>query len=102
MSNGILMRTGQKQNHIRPSPPPPIFSQKAFLRGGEGGVHFEPPRVGILYPPPLLYAPTPRRVFSGAKIGENARFKSGRASVETRVLKTLACRKNVGGFFKHW
>ena len=23
-------------------------------------------------------------------------------SVETRVLETLACRKNVGGFFKHW
>ena len=29
-------------------------------------------------------------------------FKNRDARVETRVLKTLACRKNVGGFFKHW
>ena len=27
-------------------------------------------------------------------MGENVRFKSGHARVETRVLKTLACRKN--------
>ena len=26
-------------------------------------------------------------------MGENARFKNGHARVETRVLKTLACRK---------
>ena len=31
-------------------------------------------------------------------MGENARFKNGQARVETSVLKTLACRKNVGGF----
>ena len=30
-------------------------------------------------------------------MGEKARFKNGHARVETRVLKTLACRKNVGG-----
>ena len=35
-------------------------------------------------------------------MGENARFKNGHARVETRVLKTLACRKNVGDLFKHW
>ena len=29
-------------------------------------------------------------------------FETGHARVETRVLKTVACRKNVGGFFKHW
>ena len=31
---------------------------------------------------------------------QNARFKNGHTRVEMRVLKTLACRKNVGGFFK--
>ena len=29
-------------------------------------------------------------------------LKNGHARVETRILKTLACRKNVRGFFKHW
>ena len=29
-------------------------------------------------------------------------LKNGHAHVETCVLKTLARRKNVGGFFKHW
>ena len=33
--------------------------------------------------------------FDGRK---NARSKNGHARVETRVLKTLACGKNVGGF----
>ena len=33
-------------------------------------------------------------------MGKNACFTNGHASVETRVLKALACRKNVGGFFK--
>ena len=28
-------------------------------------------------------------------MGENARFKNGHARVETRVLKKVACRKNV-------
>ena len=35
-------------------------------------------------------------------MGENARFKKGHARVETQVSKTLACRKNAGGFVKHW
>ena len=35
-------------------------------------------------------------------MGENLRFKNEHARVEMRVLKMLACRKNVGGFFKHW
>ena len=34
-------------------------------------------------------------------MGENARFKNGHARVETRVLKTLACRKSAGGSPKH-
>ena len=32
-------------------------------------------------------------------MGENERFKNGHVRDETRVLKTLTCRKNVGGFF---
>ena len=32
-------------------------------------------------------------------MGENARFKNVHARVETRVLKTLVCRKNAVGFF---
>ena len=34
---------------------------------GEGGVYIlKPPMAGVLYSPPLVYAPpTPRRVFSG-------------------------------------
>ena len=37
-----------------------------------------------------------------ALMGENTRFKNGHARVETRMLKMLACRKNVGGFCRHW
>ena len=42
------------------------------------------------------------RNLQSLEMGDNARFKNGHASVDTRVLKTLACRKNVVGFFKHW
>ena len=35
-------------------------------------------------------------------MGENARFKNGHARVETRVLKTLACRNGFWTSFKQW
>ena len=33
---------------------------------------------------------------------KKARLKNGHARVEACALKMLACRKNVGGLFKHW
>ena len=40
--------------------------------------------------------------FGTLRWAENARFKNGHARVETRVLKTLACRNGFWTSFKQW
>ena len=43
----------------------PFLAKRHFSEEGGGGVYFEAPRGRNFIRPPLLYTPTPRRVFSG-------------------------------------
>ena len=86
-----------------PPPLPPISGQKAFSRGGGvGRKKFEAPRGRnfIRPPPPLLYTPTPRRVFSGVggvgvyKIRPRIRCLGARDSNHDPLANRIASESN--------
>ena len=71
---------GIRSEIIYAPPPPHFFNQKRFFREGMGGIFQTPRGRNFIVPPPLLYTPHPRRVFS--RVGGWGRIKFGPVETE--------------------